>query len=292
MGDRSLVVFTLLAQAGCGALVGLVGIQTLGGPDVLGPVSLVAIDVILLTAMAVSTLHLGAPRHAPYAVLNWRTSWLSREILTMALVGGLVALDAVIGLIAGYRAATAGARTVLALLAAVAGCALVLSMARLYAVRTIPEWNPATTGLRFAGSTLRLGTVVAGLLAAATVLPEGALGSPARWLAALLAAGIFVELVARRQRDPAAGPSPGGLLVRKGADRPMPASLAQLAAAALLGAAGVVLLATGPAIAAVAVLAGALIVLAAAEVALRERFYALAPRRGRSALRTAASPKG
>ena len=90
MNERSLVLFTLLSQAACGALVGLVGIQILGSADVLGPVSFMAVGLLLLAAAIIATLHLGAPRHAPYAVLNWRNSWLSREILMLGVTGSLV----------------------------------------------------------------------------------------------------------------------------------------------------------------------------------------------------------
>ncbi len=157
MGERSLVLFTLLAQTACGALVGLAGMQVLGDIDVLGPLSFSAVGAVLLVAVIISTLHLGQPRHAPYAMLNLRRSWLSREILGVSLTGGLVALGAFVGLLA-EPATSYDTRTLMGVLAAVAGLFLVATMVGLYSVRTITEWRPLTTALCFVGSTLPTGS--------------------------------------------------------------------------------------------------------------------------------------
>ena len=154
MGERSLVAFTLLVQTACGALIGLAGVQLLGPNDVLGPLSFVVVGLLLLVAAVVSTLHLGAPRHALNAARNLRESWLSREIVCLGLTGGLVALGAAVALFAEPEA-TLGTRTLIAILAVAAGSALLLTMVRLYTVRTIPEWEALSTGARFAGRPFR-----------------------------------------------------------------------------------------------------------------------------------------
>ncbi len=214
MGDRSLVLFTLLVQAACGALVGVVGVQLLSDLDVLGPLTFIVVGLVLLIAAVISTLHLGAPRHAPLTLLNWRRSWLSREIIGLGLVGGLVTLGALIGLL-GEPEASLAARTLVGVLAAAAGIFLLLAMIRLYSVRTVTEWRPAATAIRFSGATLRLGGMSAGLLVAIAALPGDEVGGSVLWLGLMLALGLGLELLLSRLSDAdasrAAGAEASGL---------------------------------------------------------------------------------
>ena len=288
MNERSLVYFTLLSQAACGALVGLAGVQALGSTDVLGPLSFIAVGLLLLVAAMTSTLHLGAPRHAPYALLNWRNSWLSREIVMLGVTGGLVALGATIGLVSTPEASHV-TRTAIGFLAAAAGVVLVLTMIRLYSVRTIPEWSPPTTAARFAGTSLRLGGIVAGVLVAIATWPEAPGAAPALWIAFMLAMGLGLGVVLHRQRGSKPvrhGANPGALLAR---GVPLPddnAFLARLALGAGLAVLGVVaLIAMLPQVALLLLAVGGVIT-TSAELGLRERFYALAPLQGRVAART------
>jgi len=286
MGERSLIAFTLLVQAGSGALVGLLGIQLLGGPDVLGFASFLAVGTILLLAIGTSLLHLGAPRHAFHAAANWRTSWLSREILGLAGLGILVGLGAALALFAPDAAQTAGPRTIVALLAAAVATALVAGMAWVYAIRTIPEWRLAATGASFAGAAMVLGSVVAAVLAVAETIPDRHVGwLPTCWLAGLLTAGLVLERAARRSRGAAGSSRAGGLLVRSGAVRPGDQPMTRLAAGAAMGLVAMALLGAGVAPPAGGLLIVAVVTLASAEVVIREQFYARAPRQGRAASR-------
>ncbi|MHC4079653.1 MAG: DMSO/selenate family reductase complex B subunit, partial [Planctomycetota bacterium] len=80
----SLVAFTLLAQLAAGTvLVGGVSSWIAMGPNSElrgGPGWLVA-GIAIAVALLLSLRHLGAPRRALLAACNWRTSWLSREII-------------------------------------------------------------------------------------------------------------------------------------------------------------------------------------------------------------------
>jgi DMSO reductase anchor subunit len=280
MGERSLVRFTLLVQASCGALLGLVGVQLAGAADVLGVVSFVAVGLMVLVAVAVSTVHLGAPRHASWAVANWRRSWLSREILGLGLLGTLVAAGALVALLSD-PARSAAARSAVAALAALAGVLVVGTMVRLYAVRTIPEWDARTTAARFGGSALRLGAVVAGFLVA---LAPGAHETnllAGGWLALLLTLGLGLEVVVQRLPRTVDTGRAGALLVR-GVEPPADRATAGWVVAGAVGSAiGIAILGAGLPVAAAAVLTAGLAVLARGEVVLRDRFYRLAPRRGR-----------
>ena len=53
--------------------------------------------VMLVLALAASSLHLGRPERAWRAVLMWRTSWLSREVIVLPAFIGAVALWWLVG---------------------------------------------------------------------------------------------------------------------------------------------------------------------------------------------------
>lgn len=295
MGERSLVTFTLLAQAAAGALVGLAGLQLLGAVDVLGPLSFITVGLLLLAATTISTLHLGAPHHAPWAIANWRSSWLSREIVGLGLTGGLVAVGALMALL-GDAEGTHAARTVIAVLAAAAGVFLVVAMVRLYSVRTVPEWRPLQTAGGFAGTTLRLGSVAAAILAALETLPDGSVGGAAAWPLLMLGIGAGLWLVVATGR-PGAGTTDmraGALLVRRELDVAgglEDRAFRLIAIGAVTAAAGMLILSLGPALLAAILLLFGLASLAVGELDVRERFYEAAPSRGRDVMRpSAASP--
>ncbi len=288
MGERSLVAFTLLVQAACGALVGLVGVALLGSSEVLGPISFTLVGLLLLVAVIVSTLHLGAPANAPNAVRNWNRSWLSREVIGLGLMGGLLALGAVVALLADPET-TEGLRTLIAVLAVAGGAFLILAMVRLYSVRTIPEWDTPTTGARFAGATLRLGAIVAAILVALATSADDQVGAAMAWLAVLLALGLGLEAMVHVRTRPTPGSRPGALLVR-GEPEPDRVATRWLLIGTIAAATGLFALAIGAPFVAGPFLVVGMFVLAVGEVRLRSRFYELAPQPGRDALRPAAAP--
>jgi DMSO reductase anchor subunit len=98
-------------------LVAWLGASLLGGP----PVRPVPFLLAGGAGLALSTLHLGRKDRAWRAALNWRRSWLSREVLAVPL---LLALAAAHLLLAPSRAAGA--------LAAAAGVAALVCLDRVY----------------------------------------------------------------------------------------------------------------------------------------------------------------
>jgi anaerobic dimethyl sulfoxide reductase subunit C len=167
-----LVAFTIAAQLAVGLFLFMVApvpwlLPTRGEV----PPSLPALLVILalLTAAGlVSFFHLHHLLRAGHVLRNLKSSWLSREILAELGFGALVVLLAVA---AALHPATSAHERVLAGLAALAGLALVLCMARLYMLPAVAAWRSATTPLAFLLTTLTLGALGA---AAATGRP----GSP------------------------------------------------------------------------------------------------------------------
>jgi DMSO reductase anchor subunit len=142
-------------------------------------------------ALLGSLLHLGQPKRAWRALMNWRTSPLSREIWMAGGFFGLAMLSVGVGLV-GVETLRPG--LVMAWTAAVAlfGLAAVASMAGVYRLRTVPAWSQQRPTLVFLQTTLALGGLgTAALLALVNWLTftwPGWVG-PA-WQAAAMA-GIF-----------------------------------------------------------------------------------------------------
>lgn len=139
-----------------------------------------------LVGLAASVTHLGRPVQAPRAVLGWRTSWMSREILAF---GAYVAL-----LVAAVAASFVGSDAkIFAWLALAAGLGATGCSIGVYAVTGRPWWSIGRTTLAFLSTTVLLGAAAGaatGALAAWTdgaSLP-GAVSSWA-WLAGATAAG-------------------------------------------------------------------------------------------------------
>jgi DMSO reductase anchor subunit len=104
----SMVIFTVLAGAGQGLLVMLV-LEQLGAfsspPPATTSASFLGLSALafglLLAGLISAFFHLGRPSRAWRSASQWRTSWLSREIIVMPMVLGLAfihGLQGVLGL--------------------------------------------------------------------------------------------------------------------------------------------------------------------------------------------------
>ena len=90
----SILFFTTLAGAAQGLLVAL-ALAQIAGVAADGNLVLRAVGLgvaLLLAGLAASFLHLGHKMRAWRAVLMWRTSWMSREVIVMPAYIGLAAL--------------------------------------------------------------------------------------------------------------------------------------------------------------------------------------------------------
>ncbi len=168
--DWSLVVFTLLSQAAVGAFLTLQVLRRLaarrGAPASHGAmfVPLLAVLVVLSAGLFAALFHLSTPLQAARAVVNFSSSWLSREIvfgsLFAALLGAVVALE---------RQAGGSPRGSLWLgrLAALAALTFLYCQTALYLLPAQPAWNSFATPAAFGGTALRLGIlgVAAGAVA-------------------------------------------------------------------------------------------------------------------------------
>ncbi len=191
--DWSLVFFTVLTQAAVGAFLTLQVLQYLsrrrGAPEGEAPVPLVVVMAVLSAGLFAALFHLSTPLQAARAVVNFSSSWLSREIV----FGGLFA--ALLGALAmqEWRAASSGPAgrpavdptaagpalaTWLPRLAATAGLAFLGCQTAIYLLPAQPAWNSFATPAAFGGTALRLGVLgVAAALVGRSLAPE--IDSPA-----------------------------------------------------------------------------------------------------------------
>ena len=184
----SILFFTTLAGAAQGLLVAL-ALAQIAGVATDGDLVLRAVGLgvaLLLAGLAASFLHLGHKMRAWRAVLMWRTSWMSREVIVMPAYIALAALWW-LALYTGSDGAVARA-----LPWAVLAGALVLwyCTAMIYAcLRFIQEWAHWSTVANFILIGLASGSALACALAASAG-QSALLAALAPWttLATLLAA--------------------------------------------------------------------------------------------------------
>ena len=138
----SLILFTIMAGMAQGAIVSLAVLNS--GSDQL-PSELLNVYLfplilaLLFGGLLASTFHLGHPERAWRAIMMWRTSWLSREVLILPAFIALTAL-------AYYFSWQASVPNWLWLLLSIAALALWVCTAMIYqCIRFIQEWaHPAT----------------------------------------------------------------------------------------------------------------------------------------------------
>jgi anaerobic dimethyl sulfoxide reductase subunit C (anchor subunit) len=158
----SLVIFTLMVQSAVGSVWclqaallwngGLVGLLHL-------KFQFLAALCLVLAGLAAAMAHLGKPGDSLHAVKNFKSSWLSREILSVNIFAGFLAIMAVLahirpGVLNGW----------VMLVGSLAGGTVLYAMTRVYRLRTVPAWNHAGTPLTFLGSALLLGGLLCTLV--------------------------------------------------------------------------------------------------------------------------------
>ena len=178
MKEGPLVAFTPLAQTAAGAYCVFAGAQlALGaaGPAeavYLNRAALLFVLGLAVLAMLISFLHLGTPQKAYRALLNVRSSWLSREIFSVSLFSACVAIQAGYSLLGDPAALS----PLVLLVTCAAAIALVLCISRVYMLRTMPAWNSWSTPLSFFSASLAGGSVAALVLLSA----QGSLAASGR----------------------------------------------------------------------------------------------------------------
>lgn len=188
----SMIFFTTLAGAGQGLMLALVALDAAAALGLIaapkGPFFLAGVVLVLLLSgagLVAATFHLGHPERAWRAMAQWRTSWLSREVIVLP---AFMAASLLWGMAHwfGWPSGWPGA------LAAILAVALYVCTGMIYgAVSVIREWATPLTPLNFAAmglaSGLLLGTVLAAFTAPALL----------SWLAGAAAIATGVAALAR-----------------------------------------------------------------------------------------------
>ncbi len=144
----SILFFTTLAGTAQGLLVLLAAAVLLGAalPTGFLLVSVAVAEVLLVAGLAASFLHLGHKMRAWRAVLMWRTSWMSREVIVLPAYILLVAL----WWLALLTGAGSASRTILPVLLLLGALVLWYCTAMIYAcLRFIEEWAHPLTVINF-----------------------------------------------------------------------------------------------------------------------------------------------
>jgi DMSO reductase anchor subunit len=160
----SIILFTTLAGAAQGMLV-VLAVTTLAGraPDAALIPMLWTATGMLLAALVASFFHLGHPLRAWRAVLMWRTSWMSREVI---LLPAFIAIAGCWALLATFTPSGGIAVQWLAGVAIVGAFLLWWCTAMIYAcIRFIQEWAHRLTIINYTTLGLASGTVDTGALA-------------------------------------------------------------------------------------------------------------------------------
>lgn len=143
--EWALILFTLFLPASLGIAI----VETL----VPYSVELAAIAFGAATlGMLASIAHLAKPFRAPYSILNGKTSWLSREILVVALYWGLSACVLLLLVLKLDFVALVARVVVIGV-----GFFLLYVICRAYMVRTRPSWNGYETILELCSVVCGLG---------------------------------------------------------------------------------------------------------------------------------------
>jgi len=188
MHNWSLVCFTLFTQSAIGLIwVSVMG-RWFGGGAQTDFSTWPLITALILTGLGLITAlaHLAKPSLASHALRNLTASWLSREILSVQAFAGAVFLSILSSLLDGSLVLI-----ILETVTCLLGGAAILSMTRVYLLKTVPVWNSSATLLEFAGCAMLLGGALGGMLTS-----FGVMGQPGRNAAFITSViGILLGLI-------------------------------------------------------------------------------------------------
>lgn len=192
----SIVLFTTLAGAAQGVAV-VLAVATLLERAPPGSAGMLwVVTAMLIAALTASFFHLGHPLRAWRAILMWRTSWMSREVIVLPAFIAIVGSWALLSTIAP---AQHGAIEILAWLAIVGAFVLWYCTAMIYAcIRFIQEWAHPLTIINYTTLGLASGLVTSGVMAA--LAGQGGFASAiGGWAVASIALAWFTRALSLRR---------------------------------------------------------------------------------------------
>ncbi|MDK2817553.1 MAG: anaerobic dimethyl sulfoxide reductase subunit [Moorella sp. (in: firmicutes)] len=186
--EWALVLFTLLAQASVGLMVVA---QAFSMKDRTGLKAVLPwVGILMAVSMLASLGHLGSPLGAPRAIMNLKTSWLSREIFFAA---GFFLLWLLSYAVEKQGKVAEGTKAALGWLAGICGVLALISMANIYVNTVLPAWATAYTHISFYSTALVLGAILYAVLAYRS--RQGDQGGMLKTTVILAIAGIALQLV-------------------------------------------------------------------------------------------------
>ena len=165
--EWSLLFFTLIGQFSAGlATAMLVSAAINRQHDSEKQTRFLKIGLLIATgtigvALIISFLHLSAPLSSVFALTNLKSSWLSREILMVSAYAASIFGTTMYWL---FYKKKKNLIIPLLVISSVLGLIMVLTMAKLYMIETIPVWNTPGTLVAFYINTFLLGSSFALLL--------------------------------------------------------------------------------------------------------------------------------
>ena len=157
----SVILFTVLAGMGQGVFVMVLLGHIRGATPLFLILGTVASLLLCGFGLIASFFHLGRPERAWRAVAQWRTSWLSREVIVLPSFMLLVFVYGALGLAGGRGATLVGALALLACIALWTCTAMIYTC-----IRFIQEWASPYTMANFVLLSLASGATLALVLAA------------------------------------------------------------------------------------------------------------------------------
>lgn len=193
----SIVLFTTLAGAAQGIAVVLAVVTLLGqAPASAMPEMLWVATAMSVAALTASFFHLGHPLRAWRAVLMWRTSWMSREVIVLPAFIVIVGTWALLSTIAPTQN---DAIRLLAWLSIVGAFVLWYCTAMIYAcIKFIQEWAHPLTIVNYTTLGLASGLVMSGVMAALAG-QSGFATSLGAWAVASIALAWFTRTLSLRR---------------------------------------------------------------------------------------------
>ncbi len=202
--EASLTAFTILSQLAVGTFWILAALSIWPGAyyggkavadEVIRP-ALPFLNLSMLLALLASFFHLGTPSKAWRALFNIRSSWLSREVLCAVLFAGA---GFVCTGLQWFHWGAVWVQDASLWIAAGLGLALIICMAGVYRLRTVPAWNTVNTLLSFLLATLALGAATVGVMFSVTrpynwFESDKTLDAIVEWMAVLTMVGVGLQL--------------------------------------------------------------------------------------------------
>lgn len=156
MGNATLTIFSICIQASIGIVLFIAIARLLNKEGIFKNATLVAAGLGVVGMLA-SISHLGQPMKAFFALYQFSSSLLSREIWFTAIFVALVVLAAVILML---KPENKGAITGLTVVAALVGLIDIGFMGAIYSSTSVPFWQTSATFVEFYTATISMGAIL------------------------------------------------------------------------------------------------------------------------------------